>query len=83
MDESYERESVCVCVCVCVCVFCVAHTSYFSLQCSHGHDHSCPLKSSPTEPHTDKQQAGVSSLCLDACVWLCVYAHVSMCMYNI
>lgn len=24
----------------------MSQTSYFSLQCSHGHDHSCPLKSS-------------------------------------
>lgn len=60
--------------CESVCVFvCVAHTSYFSLQCSHGHDHSCPLKSSPPESHTDKWQAGAASLCMYACVWRCVY----------
>lgn len=51
---------------------CVAHTSYFSLQRSRGHDHSYPLKSSLTESHTDKQQAAATALRLYACVSWCV-----------
>lgn len=69
----------------CVCV-CVTLTSYFSLQCSLGHDCLCPLKSCPTESHMDKQQAGATSLCLCAYVWwrwgVWVCACVCVCVYN-